>query len=227
MYLADIEEAVAVMGPRFVQIYGQGESPMTITALSRDLVADRRHPRWRERLGSVGVAQSCVEVRIADENGHALPAGEPGEILVRGAPVMLGYWRNPEATANTIRDSWLWTGDVGALDDDGFLTRKDRSKDVIISGGSNIYPREVEEVLYAHPKVAEAAVVGMKDPLMGEDVLAFVVLKDGQHGSAEEIGEFCESRLARFKCPKQIRFVDSLPKSPIGKILRKELRTQA
>src|SRR5262249_25385322 len=131
MYVADIEEAVSVMGPRFAQIYGQGESPMTITALSRTLVADRSHPRWRERLGSVGVAQSCVEVRVADEDGSALPAGETGEILARGAPVMLGYWRNPEATEKTLRDGWLWTGDVGALDEDGFLTLKDRSKDVI------------------------------------------------------------------------------------------------
>src|SRR5262245_53329023 len=119
MYVADIEEAVAVMGPRFVQIYGQGESPMTITALSRALVADRSHPRWRERLGSVGVAQSCVEVNIGDGEGRPQPTGETGEILVRGAPVMLGYWRNPEATAKTIRNGWLWTGDVGAMDDDG------------------------------------------------------------------------------------------------------------
>jgi long-chain acyl-CoA synthetase len=115
---------------------------------------------------------------------------------------------------------------MGRLDADGFLFIVERKKDLIIRGGFNIYPREVEEALYAHPHVAEAAVVGMKDPLMGEDVVAFVVVKDGRRVSGEEIAAFCETRLARFKCPKQIRFVDSLPKSPIGKILRKELRTQ-
>ena len=145
---------------------------------------------------------------------------------MRGPNVMAGYYRNPEETARAVRAGWLHTGDMGRLDEDGFLFIVERKKDLIIRGGFNIYPREVEEALYAHPKIAEAAVVGMKDPLMGEDVLAFVVLKDGQRATAEEIGAFCESRLARFKCPKQIRLVDSLPKSPIGKILRKELRTQ-
>jgi long-chain acyl-CoA synthetase len=144
---------------------------------------------------------------------------------VSGPNVMVGY-RNPEETARTVRNGWLHTGDMGRLDDDGFLFIVERKKDLIIRGGFNIYPREVEEVLYAHPQVAEAAVVGMKDPLMGEDVVAFVVLRDGPRPSGEELGRFCESRLARYKCPKLIRVVDSLPKSPIGKILRKELRTQ-
>ena len=130
MYAADIERALAVMGPRFVQIYGQGESPMTITALAREHLADTRHPRRAARIASVGVAQSLVEVRVAGSDGRALPAGETGEVLVRGDAVMAGYWRNPEATAQALRDGWLWTGDLGALDDDGFLTLKDRSKDV-------------------------------------------------------------------------------------------------
>jgi acyl-CoA synthetase (AMP-forming)/AMP-acid ligase II len=202
MYVADIENAVAVMGPRFVQIYGQGESPMTITALSRALVADRSHPRWRERLGSVGVAQSCVEVRIGDEEGRQLPAGETGEILVRGTPVMLGYWRNPEATAKTIRNGWLWTGDVGSLDDDSFLTLKDRSKDVIISGGTNIYPREVEEALLLHPAVSEASVVGRPREEWGEDVVAFVVTKPGVGLDASDLDRHCLEHIARFKRPK-------------------------
>jgi len=226
MYVADIEEAVAVMGPRFVQIYGQGESPMTITALSRALVADRRHPRWRERLGSVGVAQSCVEVRIADENGHPLPVGEPGEILVRGAPVMLGYWRNAEATANTIRDSWLWTGDVGALDDDGFLTLKDRSKDVIISGGSNIYPREVEEVLLMHPAVREVSVVGRPSAEWGEDVVAFVVTSPGAALDTADLDRHCLAHIARFKRPKAYVVATELPKNNYGKVLKTELRAR-
>src|SRR4029077_950338 len=155
-----------------------------------------------------------------------LPAAEIGEVCVRGPNVMVGYYRNPEETARTVREGWLHTGDMGRLDEDRFLFIVERKKDLIIRGGFNIYPREVEEVLYAHPAVAEAAVVGMKDPLMGEDVLAFVVLRSGAHASAKEVAAFCEERLARYKCPKQIRFVDSLPKSPIGKILRKELRTQ-
>lgn len=140
MYLADIMEAVEVMGPRFVQIYGQGESPMTITSLSRELVVDRNHPRWRARLASVGTAQSCVSVRVADEAGRELPPGEIGEVLVQGVPLMLGYWKDAAATAGTIKDGWLWTGDMGAMDEDGFLTLHDRSKDVIISGGTIFTP---------------------------------------------------------------------------------------
>jgi len=179
------------------------------------------------KVGSVGRAIPGVEVSILDDLDRGLPAGEVGEVCVRGRSVMVGYYRNPEETARTVRAGWLHTGDMGRLDEDGFLFIIERKKDLIIRGGFNIYPREVEEVLYAHPKVAEAAVVGMKDELMGEGVLAFVVLRSGERATAAEIGAFCEGRLARFKCPKEIRFVDSLPKSPIGKILRKELRTQA
>jgi long-chain acyl-CoA synthetase len=226
MYVADIEEAVAVMGPRFVQIYGQGESPMTITALSRELVADRSHPRWRERLGSVGVAQSCVTVRVGDEHGQALPAGATGEILVRGAPVMLGYWRNPEATRQTLRGGWLWTGDVGALDDDGFLTLKDRSKDVIISGGSNIYPREVEEVLLLHPALQEVAVVGRPSAEWGEEVVAFVVPKPDEVVDPAELDRLCLAHIARFKRPKSYFVEPELPKNNYGKVVKTELRAR-
>jgi long-chain acyl-CoA synthetase len=226
MYVSDIEEAVAVMGPRFVQIYGQGESPMTITALARALVADRSHPRWRERLGSVGVAQSCVEIRIADPEGRALPAGETGEILVRGAPVMGGYWRNPEATARTLRDGWLWTGDVGVLDQDGFLTLKDRSKDVIISGGSNIYPREVEEVLLMHPAVREVSVIGRPSPEWGEEVVAFVVTTPGVAIDVSELDDLCLAQIARFKRPKAYFLEAELPKNNYGKVLKTELRAR-
>jgi len=176
------------------------------------------------KLGSVGQPIPGVRVSIQDDDDRALPAGEVGEVCVSGPNVMTGYYRNPEETARTIRGGWLHTGDMGRLDEDGFLYIVERKKDLIIRGGFNIYPREVEEALYASPKVAEAAVVGMADPLMGEEVLAFVVLKDGQAADAEELITLCQSRLARFKCPKQVRVVDSLPKSPIGKILRKELR---
>jgi acyl-CoA synthetase (AMP-forming)/AMP-acid ligase II len=226
MYVADIENAVAQIGPRFVQIYGQGESPMTITALSRTLIADRVHPRWRERLGSVGVAQSCVEVRIADADGNALPAGETGEILARGAPVMLGYWRNPQATSETLRAGWLWTGDVGSLDADGFLTLKDRSKDVIISGGANIYPREVEEVLLLHPAVREVSVIGRPSREWGEDVVAFVVAKPGAALDPADLDRHCLQHIARFKRPKSYVVATELPKNNYGKVLKTELRAR-
>lgn len=221
MYVEDIQHALNVMGNRFVQIYGQGECPMTITALPREIVANKMDPKWRQRLASVGFAQSLVEVRIADPEGKSVPVGESGEVLVRGDVVMAGYWNNPQATDNSIRDEWLWTGDIGAIDEDGFLTLRDRSKDVIISGGSNIYPREVEEVLLTHPLVSEVSVVGMPDPDWGEVVVAFVV-----SGSVtpEALDELCLSRIARFKRPKHYRFVGSLPKNNYGKVMKTELR---
>jgi long-chain acyl-CoA synthetase len=168
-----------------------------------------------------------VTVKIFDDDDRELPAGEVGEVCVRGRNVMLGYYGLPEETARTIRHGWLHTGDMGKLDGDGFLYIVERKKDLIIRGGFNIYPREVEEVLYAHPAVAEAAVVGVRDPLMGEDVLAFVVLKAGARATPEAIAGFCQERLAKYKCPKQVRFVDALPKNAVGKILRKELRALA
>jgi long-chain acyl-CoA synthetase len=226
MYLADIQDAIAVMGQRFVQIYGQGESPMTITALSRHHHADAAHPRHAQRLASVGVAQSCVEVRVADADDRPLASGAPGEVLVRGDAVMRGYWRNPEATAATLRGGWLHTGDVGALDEDGFLTLIDRSKDLIISGGSNIYPREVEEVLLRHPGVHEVSVVGRPHPDWGEEVVAFVVRGAGAAVDERELDALCLASIARFKRPKAYRFVDALPKNNYGKVLKTELRAQ-
>ena len=225
MYVEDIRRALAAMGPRFVQIYGQGESPMTITALSRAHLAAERHPRWAERIASVGVAQTLVEVRVVDGDGSDVPAGETGEVVVRGDPVMAGYWRNPEATAQALRDGWLWTGDLGALDDDGFLTLKDRSKDLIISGGSNIYPREVEEVLLRHPRVREVSVVGRRDARWGETVVAFVAC-DGDAVDTGELDALCLAHIARFKRPREYRFVDALPKNNYGKVLKTALREQ-
>ena len=226
MYGADIERALAVMGPRFVQIYGQGETPMTATALARRHLADRAHPRHRERLASVGVAQTPVQVRVADAEGRDLPPGEAGEVLVRGDTVMAGYWRNPEATAAALQGGWLWTGDVGSLDADGFLTLKDRSKDLLISGGSNIYPREVEEVLLTAPGVAEAAVVGAPDAEWGEVVVAFVVPRPGMTPAEAALDAHCLERIARFKRPKRYLFVDELPKNAYGKVLKTALRAR-
>jgi long-chain acyl-CoA synthetase len=181
----------------------------------------------QRKLGSVGQAIPGVEVTIRDDEDRVLPVDEVGEVSVRGENVMLGYYKMPEETARTVRNGWLHTGDMGRLDRDGFLFIVERKKDLIIRGGFNIYPREVEEVLYAHPAVAEAAVVGRPDPLMGEEVLAFVVARRGETASPDAIIAFCQERLAKFKCPREVRVMDSLPKSPIGKILRKELRAQA
>ena len=179
------------------------------------------------KLGSVGQPIPGVTVSIRDDDDRALPVDEVGEVCVQGPNVMVGYYRNPEETAKTIRGGWLRTGDMGRLDADNYLYIVERKKDLIIRGGFNIYPRDVEEALYAFPGVAEAAVIGLPDPRMGEEVVAFVVLKPGQAVTADEVAGFCQTRLAKYKCPKEIRFVDALPKSPVGKILRKELRGQA
>jgi long-chain acyl-CoA synthetase len=219
MYVADALEAIERFGPRFAQIYGQGEGPMTITTLSKQEIADRDHPRWVDRLASAGRPYACVEVMVADGDDRELPCGEAGEVLCRGV-IMTGYWRNPEASAATLRGGWLHTGDVGAFDADGFLTLKDRSKDVIISGGSNIYPREVEEVLLEHTQVREVSVIGRPDPEWGEVVVAYVV------GEADrsELDALCLNGIARFKRPKDYVFVGALPKNNYGKILKTELR---
>lgn len=226
MYRADIVEAVQVMGPRFVQIYGQGECPMAISALSRAEVADRDHPRWRDRLGSVGRAQSVVRVVVLGADGAALPPGEIGEVAVQGLPVMQGYWRNDDATAETLQDGWLHTGDMGSLDADGYLTLHDRSKDVIISGGTNIYPREVEEALLTHPDVREVSVIGQPDAEWGETVVAFVVPVEGAMPAPGDLDAHCRDRIARFKRPRTYVIATTLPKNNYGKVLKTELRAR-
>lgn len=224
MYVDDCLAGLDRFGPKLAQLYGQGESPMTITALSARVHADKDHPRWRERLSSVGIPQSAVEVRIANDDGAWLSQGEIGEVLVRGETVMSGYWRNSKASADTLRDGWLHTGDVGTFDEDGFLTLKDRSTDLIISGGTNIYPREVEEVLVKHPDVAEVSVIGRPDREWGEVVVAYVVPAAGANGDPDSLEQFCLDHMARFKRPKHYRFVDSLPKNNYGKVLKTALR---
>jgi long-chain acyl-CoA synthetase len=220
MYVADARSAVDRFGPCFAQIYGQGESPMTITTLSKQEIADRNHPRWSERLASAGRPFGMVEVIVAASDDRELPTGEAGEVLCRGDVVMPGYWRNPEASAATLKGGWLHTGDIGALDGEGYLTLKDRSKDVIISGGSNIYPREVEEILLEHPLVREVSVIGRPDAEWGEIVVAYVV----GEADCNELDALCLKNIARFKRPKNYVFVDALPKNNYGKILKTELR---
>jgi len=221
MYVEDAVRVIDRFGPCFAQIYGQGESPMTITTLCKQDIAASEHPRWRERLASAGRPFAGVEVMIADGDDHPLPVGETGEILCRGDVVMSGYWQNPEASAATLRGGWLHTGDVGVFDAEGYLHLRDRSKDLIISGGANIYPREVEEVLLQHPLVHEASVIGRPDREWGEIVLAYVV----GEASADELDAHCLARIARFKRPRDYVFIDALPKNAYGKILKTELRT--
>lgn len=224
MYLEDTLTALQKFGPKLAQLYGQGESPMTITALNSRMHAERDHPRWLERLASVGIPQSAVEVRIANGEDETLATGDVGEILVRGETVMKGYWRMPEATAQTLRNGWLHTGDFGCLDAEGLLTLKDRAKDLIISGGSNIYPREVEEVLIKHPDVAEVSVIGRSDREWGEVVVAYVVANEAAEIDTRSLDQFCIDNIARFKRPKHYRIVKALPKNNYGKILKTELR---
>jgi long-chain acyl-CoA synthetase len=163
-------------------------------------------------------------IRVADSEGRDLPLGEVGEVLIQGDSVMAGYWRNPEASAAALRDGWLWTGDMGSMAEEGFLCLKDRSKDVVISGGSNIYPREVEEVLLLHPAVAKTSVVGRPDTEWGEVLIAFVVRTQGAEVSAAELDAHCLDHIARFKRPKEYKFLDELPTSSYGKVLKTELR---
>ena len=220
MYVDSLKKAMAAFGPVFVQLYGQGEAPMTITGLRQ-----RDHLNgdgWADDavLGSVGYARSGVDVAVLRDDGTSAASGEIGEIVCRGDVVMSGYWNNPDATAATLQNGWLRTGDMGSFDDRGYLTLRDRSKDVVISGGSNIYPREVEEVLLEHSGVVEAGVVGAPDDEWGEVVVAFIV----GDASAEELDAHLLERIARFKRPKRYEFIDELPKNSYGKVLKRALR---
>ena len=226
MYLADIQEALEIMGPHFAQIYGQGECPMTITVLPKKWITQCALENDDAHLASVGFAQNMVELSIQDDQGRILPTGQKGEICVKGRVVMAGYWQDPIATQKAIRNGWLATGDVGVLDPQGFLTLLDRSKDLVVSGGSNIYPREIEEVLLSHEAVAEVSVIGRPDPEWGEVVVAYVVLHDAfkTQVNANTLDLFCLDNIARFKRPKDYCFVDALPKNNYGKVLKTTLR---
>ncbi len=249
MYFEDIREYIDRFGPKLAQLYGQGESPMTITAYTQSVVADTGHPRWEHRVQSAGKPQSAVSVACVDANGFRVEPGEIGEVIVRGNSVMDGYWNNPGATAGALKDGWLYTGDLGSFDSEGFLTLKDRSKDMLISGGSNIYPREIEEVLLMHPQVQEVSVVGKPNREWGEIVVAFVVTKDAtidietlvETDNADtstveseteiarlmqEMNALCLGHIARYKRPRFYRFIDTLPKNNYGKVLKTKLRSE-
>ena len=224
MYLEDLKRALERLGPCLWQGYGQGETPNTICYLSKAWHARKDHPRYDAILSTVGIPRTGIQVRVVDGEDRELPAGEIGEVIVKSEVTMTGYWGNPEATARALKNGWLHTGDLGAFDAHGFLTLKDRSKDVIISGGSNIYPREVEEVLLLHDGVLEASVIGRPSKEWGEEVVAFVVKKPGAAVQEAELDGLCLENIARFKRPKAYFFIDALPKSNYGKILKTELR---
>ena len=224
MYVEQLTEALRVFGPIFVQVFGQGEAPMTCTSLPKEehLVGD--DPVRRKRLSSAGRATTAVQVRIVDDADRAVPPNAMGEIVVRGDLVMKGYWNKPDATAETLRGGWLHTGDIGSLDQDGYLYITDRKKDMIISGGSNIYPREIEEVICQHPAVFEVSVIGVPDDKWGEAVKALVVTHPGASATEAEIIEHCKRHLGSYKKPQSVEFLPALPKNAYGKVLKRDLR---
>lgn len=226
IYEADLREAVDVLGPIVVQMYGQGEAPMTIAVMPPAELHRALNLGRDDRLLSCGRPYDGVAVRIVSPGGSEVPAGLDGEVWVRGDVLMSGYWKNESATAAALVDGWLRTGDIGHFDDEGFLYLTDRAKDVIITGGSNVYPREVEEVLMKHPAVQEAAVVGVPDAEWGEAVTAYVVLRDSRDVTEADLIEFTRAHVASFKKPRRVLRVDALPKNPSGKVLRRELRVQ-
>ncbi|MFC4769003.1 long-chain-fatty-acid--CoA ligase [Effusibacillus consociatus] len=207
-------------GANMLEGYGLSEASPTTHSTPR---------RGIKKPGSIGIPLPGTEARIVDHasGGKTLPIGEVGELVIRGPQVMKGYWNLAEETAHTIRDGWLYTGDIARMDEDGYFYIVDRKKDLIIASGYNVYPREIEEVLYTHPSVLEAVVVGVPDDYRGETVKAFLVLKPGQTGTAEEIEKFCRDHLAAFKVPRLIEFRDELPKTAVGKILRRVLAEEA
>jgi long-chain acyl-CoA synthetase len=226
MYVEQQQEAVGTFGPIFCQLYGQGEAPMLCTVLSKEEHLAGDDPVKRRRLASAGRETTGMRVRVVDDDDRDVPADTPGEIVARGDIVMKGYWNQPEVTAETLRGGWLHTGDVGHLDADGYLYITDRKKDMIISGGSNIYPRELEEVICTHPAVHEVAVIGVPDVKWGENVKAVVVLRPGARLTEAEIVEHCRRGLASYKKPASVDFVTELPKNAYGKVLKRELREQ-
>jgi acyl-CoA synthetase (AMP-forming)/AMP-acid ligase II len=227
MYLEDLKRALDLFGPRLYQLYGQGEAPMTITHVTKAMHADLGNPRRDDILASVGFPRTATEVAVVDEDWIERPAGEAGEIVTRSDCVMAGYLDDPAANAAALRDGWLRTGDIGVIDPLGFVTLKDRAKDLIISGGSNIYPREIEEVLLRANGVSEIAVIGRAHPEWGEEVIAFIVPRDGAQPDKAALDQLCLDNLARFKRPRQYRLIKELPKNNYGKVLKTELRELA
>jgi len=226
MSVEKLKRAIEIFGPVMMGGYGQTEAPTSISFLTpgEHFVAGQVAPD--ERLSSVGRPNPLVRVEIMNDANEILPPGATGEICVRGDLVMKGYYKAPEKTAETIVDGWLHTGDIGHLDADGYLHITDRKKDMIITGGFNVYPSEVEQVIWSHPAVQDCAVIGVPDAHWGEAVKAVVELNAGQQVGADELIALCKDRLGSVKAPKSVEFVDSLPRSPVGKVLKKDLRAK-
>lgn len=224
IYEEDLKAAVRKLGQILVQDYGQAESPMTITYLRREEHLLSGAPEQMKRLTSAGFPRTDVEVKIVNSEDQELPPGQMGEIVVRGEVVMKGYWKNPTATAETLRGGWLHTGDLGIMDEKGYVYILDRVKDMIISGGENIYSREIEDVILKHPAVFEVTVIGVPDEKWGESIKAFVALKQGHKATEEEIINLCKDHLASYKKPRSVEFIEVIPKNPYGKVLKRELR---
>ena len=225
MPLELLKKGMEKWGPIFMQFYGATEDGPNVTMLSKqqhDVV--NKPPEEQRSLTSAGFPHIGVHVRIVDDNENDVEPGEVGEIIVKSKATMKEWWRKPEETQETIVNGWVHTGDMGRYDEEGYIYIVDRKRDMIVSGGENIYPREIEEVLYQHPSVQEAAIIGIPDPYWVERVHALVVLKEGASLTSEDLIDFCRKRIARFKAPKGVEFVDSLPKTPSGKILKRELR---
>ena len=223
MPVSVLERAIDRLGCGFTQGYGLTETLEATFLVSDDHVINGTETQTR-RLASAGREAVGAEVRIVDDAGVDLPGGETGEILVKSESVIAGYWNNPEETANAIRDGWFHTGDLGYLDDERYLFVVDRKKDMVVSGGVNIYSKEIESVLYRHPAVLEAAVIGLPDEAWGEVVTAVISTRPGRAVTGQALIDFCRTSLAGYKKPRKVFFMDELPKNPSGKILKRVLR---
>jgi acyl-CoA synthetase (AMP-forming)/AMP-acid ligase II len=228
-----INKAIKMMPwVKFINAFGQTETASTITALGPEDhriegTEEEKERKLKRLTSSIGKPLPDVEVKIVDEEGKGLPSLEVGEIWARGPRIMTGYWRDEQKTSQVMtRDGWLRTGDMGWMDEEGYIYLAGRADDMIIRGGKNISPEEVEDVLHSHPKVEEAAVIGVPDPEWGQEPRAVVVLKKGETTTPDEISEFCRTRLAGFKRPRSVVFLGSLPRNPMGKVLRKKLREE-
>ena len=215
-----MRDALKAFGCGLAQVYGLTETTGAITYLA----PEDHDEKVGERLKSCGKPMGDIEMRVVNAGGKDMPVGEVGEIITRSPQNMIGYWHEPEATSRAIRDGWFHTGDAGYLDKDGYVYIYDRVKDMIISGGENIYPAEVESALFGHPAVADVAVIGIPDDTWGEAVKAIVVKKQGANVTAEELIAYARERIAHFKAPRSVDFVDTLPRTPTGKILKRALR---
>jgi acyl-CoA synthetase (AMP-forming)/AMP-acid ligase II len=220
-----LKKGIKTWGPLFIQGYGQTESGPAITDLtSKDHAVLDKSPDEQRILASAGRPSIGVHVRIVDDEGNDVEPGQVGEIIVQSKHTMVEFWHKPDDTREALTDGWLHTGDMGTYDEKGYVYIVDRKRDMIVSGGENVYPREVEEILYTHPAIKEVAVIGIPDPYWVEKVHAAVTVKEGARATAQELIDFCKQRLARYKAPKSVEFVESLPKNPAGKILKRELR---